>query len=254
VSDIQAKRLALALRRIKSVLRTNIVCHLRTLEQKICDAGPINQRIDPHVVTNALRLLKNDLFVEQSPSGGRWFRLRDAPQAEAVAKGERLEALLAQIHSHTFTLRIGQALETAVFRGLLRQSTLNFYGGFPDLDSHDDSTLYKNVPPPAIRNGRSIGNRLFDFIVSAHGVDAGIEVKNIREWVYPTSTVVKELVFKALTLDLNSCPDSEAHPLYDFSRAESSRSYRPPDVSPAPPRNCGRNRAERQAQGLTGIF
>ena len=40
-------------RRIISNLRTYTVANSRTLEQKIANAGPLGQRIDPHLITPA---------------------------------------------------------------------------------------------------------------------------------------------------------------------------------------------------------
>lgn len=47
----------LAKKRILSVLQKHGIATARTLEQKISDAGPYNQRINPHVLTPARNLL-----------------------------------------------------------------------------------------------------------------------------------------------------------------------------------------------------
>ncbi len=47
------ERLDIARRRLLNILRAHTIALGRTLEQKIADAGPYNQRIDPHVLTQA---------------------------------------------------------------------------------------------------------------------------------------------------------------------------------------------------------
>jgi hypothetical protein len=49
----QTTRLEIGKRRIANILRNHVAATLRTLEQKISDAGPTNQRVDPHLLTNA---------------------------------------------------------------------------------------------------------------------------------------------------------------------------------------------------------
>ena len=52
----RADRELLAAKRLRNVLRVHGVATDRTLEQKISDAGPFDQRIDPHVLTDVRRL------------------------------------------------------------------------------------------------------------------------------------------------------------------------------------------------------
>ena len=42
---------------------------------------------------------------------------------------------------------VGQTMEIAVFRALQTQTTLDFLGNYPDLNEHDDSTLYRKEEP-----------------------------------------------------------------------------------------------------------
>ena len=50
-------RLQLAQKRLLNILRSHDIAIDRTLEQKISDAGPANQRVDPHILTQAKALL-----------------------------------------------------------------------------------------------------------------------------------------------------------------------------------------------------
>lgn len=57
--DIREQRIALGKRRMANILRKHAVSTMRTLEQKISDAGPLNQRVDPHLLTEARDQLQN---------------------------------------------------------------------------------------------------------------------------------------------------------------------------------------------------
>jgi hypothetical protein len=75
-----------------------------------------------------------------------------------------------------FTMRIGQALEIAVYRTLLQQDFFHFFGGFRDLNDHDDSTTYAKIEPPSAISGNTLPNKeSLDFILDRKGVFAGIE-------------------------------------------------------------------------------
>ena len=63
------------------------------------------------------------------------------------------------VHDRTceyqFTSRLGQTLEIAVFKALRSQTAIPFFGGFRDLDEHDDSKLYKKIEPPETRGAEN---------------------------------------------------------------------------------------------------
>src|SRR5260370_32046035 len=89
------ERLALARRRILRVLRTNQVCSLRTLENKISDAGPYGMRIDPHLISDGLRQLERQLgqVIRIPRPTGHWFTLPSVPQSQIDARLAELEPI-----------------------------------------------------------------------------------------------------------------------------------------------------------------
>ncbi len=95
-------------------------------------------------------------------------------------------------------------MEIAVFRALKTQSTLAFFGSYPNLDQHDNATLYAKEEPPSTLSGRAIPNaKKFDFLISYPTAGfAGIEIKNVREWFYPDREEVRDLLFKCCHLDV----------------------------------------------------
>lgn len=199
-----AERLALGQKRIVSILRKHGVASMRILEQKIADAGPLPQRIDPHIITTARNALAaaGDLR-ERRHRSSRWYYLAATPADVVDRRFAELTALHDRTSAPDFTMRAGQALEIAIFRALGEQEFLPFLGGFLDLNAHDDSSLYSKEEPPRILNGRLIpGQMRLDFLgMHPHAGSVGIEAKNIREWIYPDRKEVQDLLLKCYTQD-----------------------------------------------------
>ena len=188
------ERFQLALTRITNVLRKHGIALSRTLEQKISDAGPYGQRIDPHVLTTARNHLNKEKRVVQLYKIAPWYHLTETPTDIITRRlSEQLSVFKAMQRGDTGS-RIGQALEIAIYRALLRQDKLEHFGSFLDLDEHDDSTLYSKEEPPASLSGRRIlGKQRLDFLVHHETAGwAGIESKNIREWLYPSRKEIEK--------------------------------------------------------------
>lgn len=174
---------------------------MRTLENKIADAGPNNQRIQPHILTvvkNAM--VKEGSLITSHYHDAEWLHLPNEPRERVDQRHDELRAIRRGFTDHAVTQRTGQALEIAVQRAILAGG-LNLYGGYRDLDIKDDATLYSKNDLRDL-NGRTLGNRSLDFIVGAGGHHLGIEIKNKRLWYYARNPEIRELLFKALTLDV----------------------------------------------------
>ncbi len=199
----ELQRLELARKRIRSVLGRHTIASHRTLEQKIADAGPFNQRINPHVLGNALHQLKTTgELLEHQEANGTWLYLSSAPPDLMQTRLADQLALWRLTQDARLTLRIGQTLEIAVYRAMLPQRSYNYLGAYLDLQNHDDKTLYSKEEPPSVLDGHSMGNRRFDFALSTSAAGwAGVEVKNKREWMYPGNKDIRELLAKAITVD-----------------------------------------------------
>ena len=194
------ERETLALRRMLRNLEALGVANMRTLEMKISDSGPTSQRVNPHVLTrvrNAQRDAGRLIVVSQV-----WYHRYNETQARVKQRLDLLKPIYAATNNASLKLRLGQTLEIAIWRAL-EQGPLDFVGGFPDLDDHEDSALYSKEEPPLRFSGKSMpGNKRFDFLAfhpSAGSI--GIEAKNIREWIYPNRNEVKELLYKAVVSD-----------------------------------------------------
>lgn len=196
------ERRDLAQKRVCSVLGRHGIACARTIENKISDAGPLNQRIDPHILTEVRNsLVKDGTLTESSHAGVPWYSLGNTEPGVVTARlAEQLPVYRAFTHG-SLTVRTGQALEIATFRAL-SASTRPFFGGFPDLANHDDGTLYtKHEPPQNLGNRWLPGDLRLDFLVSSGADYLGIECKNVREWLYPYREDVLPTLRKCLLLD-----------------------------------------------------
>lgn len=198
------ERIQIARRRLLNVLRTHTLALGRTLEQKIADAGPYNQRIDPHVLTQARNALEREGRLLRLPRANTpWFHLSTVAPAELTQRLAEQEPIHSATQDQRFTRRMGQTLEIAVYRALRDQAVLEYFGHFLDLEAHDDSQPYQKEEPPARVSQRAIpGGKRFDFLLWHRTAGwTGVEVKNVREWLYPDRTEVKDMLAKACALD-----------------------------------------------------
>lgn len=200
VNEKVEARIALARKRVASVLTRHGVAHLRTLEQKISDAGPTNQRIEPVLLTRAMTRMRDDgELLSLKDSDTKWFHL---PGMQAAFIAERLatqRAVYLQVHNQEFAKHLGAALEVMVYRALLDYK-LPTWGGFQKLDV-PPGEHYKKIEPQTTYNERTCKSPV-DFLALVAGEMLAIEVKNMREWVHPASAEVKKFLLKAVDLDM----------------------------------------------------
>lgn len=200
------QRKELARTRLTNVLNRHGIALSRTLEQKISDAGPYNQRIDPHVLTDVRRSMQQEGLIQAQPGidNSVWYHLSDTDPHKVAERYKAQAPDYKDFINHDLRLRIGQALEIAIYRSLLDHFGQRFFGRFRDLNMKSDNKLYSKEEPPSYVGGNSIENGgPLDFLVQDdNGLWAGIEAKNIREWLYPQQTDIMEIISKCLELDV----------------------------------------------------
>src|SRR5688572_17924075 len=105
----QLSRLDLAEKRIRSILTAHGVANHRTLEQKIADAGPTNQRINPHVLATAYAILGHHGELTTLKRGNSvWLSLRNTrPDIVRARLAEQLPIWL-RLQERPLTTRVGQ--------------------------------------------------------------------------------------------------------------------------------------------------
>jgi hypothetical protein len=207
VADRQSQRNereALAAKRLLVNLRTHVIATSRTLEQKISDAGPYNQRIDPHVLTPARnRLVGEGRILTHEAVGTTWFYLPGIGQEVLHPRFYAQAEIYEAINAGSLPKRIGQALEIATFKALAAGSLDEFMGRYTDLEAHDDSTLYRKEEPPQHIGKRTIpGAKRLDFLIRHPSAGyLGVECKNTRPWLYPHDSELKDTLHKCLALN-----------------------------------------------------
>ena len=197
----------LACKRLENILTQHGIANARTLEQKISDAGPRNQRIDPHILTPARKaLVQEGRIIERIERIGQndvaWFYLANTPMPAVEKRLEEQLPIFRDLQHGNLGSRVGQCLEIAIYRALLGQKALEYLGSFRDLGKHDDSRLYSKEEHPEWISGKSLGDQKLDFLIHHKEAGwAGIEAKNVREWLYPDRREIRDLLGKAVELD-----------------------------------------------------
>lgn len=201
---LRADREALAEKRLIVNLRTHGIATARTLEQKISDGGPFNQRIDPHILTPVRnRLVAEGKLKTYEFEGVHWFFLPDITQTDLDARFQVQLHVYRALNGGNLPMRLGQTLEIATYRALLAGPLEEFQGRFLDLETHDDSSLYKKDEPPQHIGRRSLpGKQNLDFTIRHPTARTlGVECKNVRPWLYPHDGDILEPLRKCLALD-----------------------------------------------------
>lgn len=198
----EGEREQIARKRIVSILTAQTVANLRTLEHKIADAGPNPQRVQPHIITRAKQaMVKEGRLTVINRANAQWLHLADTDPLTVNARFETLRPIWESFTAAPVSRRTGQALEIAIWRALQTTPTITTFGGFHDVDAHDDATLFAKQEIQ-ILNGKTLGAESLDFIALIGGHFVGIEAKNIRPWLYPHDEEIRAAVRKALTLDV----------------------------------------------------
>jgi|SRR5690242_11518038 len=120
-------RIDLAKRRINNILRKHTIATLRTLEQKISDAGPSNQRVDPHILTQSIHQLEKERrLTHQRLSNVPWFHLTNTDPETINSRLQILEPIHTATVGSAFVKRLGQSLEIAIYKALANQKAMPF--------------------------------------------------------------------------------------------------------------------------------
>lgn len=174
----------LAKRRILSVLNLRIAANIRQLEVKISESGPKNLRPEPHIVSDALRELLDAGIIRTIRPPGEERReetkFYTPKQYYPTRAKERITELLVPYRLHrTFTDKneyCGDVLEAIVRKSFDAADGYRFLGKLPKREPLDAAY--------------AIGNQKI-----------GVEAKNIREWIYPTTGKVWVMIQKCLKID-----------------------------------------------------
>ena len=198
--DIAAWR-ALGERRILNILRTRRLASKPQLEAKIAEAGPPAIRVDPHHLTAAIRhLISTDRLLQplsvpqQRSQRNRTrlyapvdFNLDHPPDAERFARIER-----AQLAYRDATQEDrGKAFESIVHNSIVRSDAFSWFNA-PGHRPPSGLTI-SDIPVTGS------GNLDHWLVHHGSGIPVAVEDKNLRDWLYPDRSEIRDLLGKAAT-------------------------------------------------------
>lgn len=183
-------------KRVHNILNKHRVCSRTQLETKISEAGPSHMRPEPIFITQALNELtfKSELFTIEDETGELphfyvppTFDSNDPRDKERL---EKIKTLYKKYKSIAGNLDYcGSILEEVVYKSAMGCSNFVILGA--------------PGSPPRYVNGHDfsvIGWPEFVFTYSStesKPINAIVECKNIRNWLYPESHEIWELFLKA---------------------------------------------------------
>lgn len=178
------KWVALAERRIISVLQSRIAANIRQLEVKISESGPGNIRPEPHILSDALRSLSDRGQIRTSKPKG--VERREETRFYSLAKNDpelvrgRIKELLVPYRTHRM-LADTEEYCSRVLEDIVRLC----------FDASSGYTYLGRLPKSSPLDG----------VYELKAQKIGVEVKNVREWIYPTSGEVWIMVRKCLQIN-----------------------------------------------------
>ena len=167
-------RIEIAMARLPNVLDREVVSCQKTLEQKISDQGPSNQRVDPHLLGLAIHELSTErkfLAIHTHPATGpiQWFsHSTQLPTREVMEKLNVIAPLYASVAFGQFPNLVGDALEIIVAQSLAQLNAENprhdYLGSF-DLGGpkNKQGRFSKTEPPNTISGRKSL--KIPDFFI-----------------------------------------------------------------------------------------
>lgn len=184
---------ALARNRILRILKARQVASIRQLESKISESGPFPMRAEPHHLKSALdKLIADGDVIEIAKADKTRLFARSSFDTSKDSDSQRLEFILKEYNKYLNVLTSptgGLPLETVV------QASIESVG--PSLHWFGSAG---RIPTGDIFDGRSFtGQGKLDHLILESGTDlVGVEDKNIREWIYPRSPLIRTLLKKCV--------------------------------------------------------
>ncbi len=166
------------------MLQTRIAANIRQLEAKISESGPAHLRPEPHLLTDAMDNLRIS------------HRIRVIKPAGEERRAETRFYTLAKYHPQPAKNRVHELLVP-----------YRIYRSLADMESHCSRVLEDIVRQSFTAAGgyKYLGKgektSPLDGVYGLGSESIGVEVKNVREWIYPTSGEVWIMVKKCLQIN-----------------------------------------------------
>src|SRR5450759_445853 len=220
------------LRAIPELLEVEHAVVWSEVEAKLADEewGPAGHRIEPHHLSTARRALLDDgTITEQTAAtkGGRpgsVFVLTSASRRTRATEAAAARKRLLQTRYLSWASgtkqapgTIGPAGERAAHASLLAVAPEAGYRVLNPATGHLTRLFGEDIPGGPLDNGATLAFLDADGLPKG-GVIVPIEVKNIREWMYPNRPELYQLLYKAAMLQ-QARPDQAFAPVLVCRRA-----------------------------------
>jgi hypothetical protein len=181
---------------IISILSKYGVCTTKQLEAKISEAGPNTQRVKPIHLTQALKNLidmSNVITLPGRSDVGKLYALSNF-NVHIPAHKIRYEKVVRLNHEFINLTKsrelCGNVLEEIIHKAILESRTMLCPGSpkFPIIEINGFHII----------DGNSLDFILYDKKLTLR---IGVEVKNIREWIYPSAEEVWRLIAKCVSIE-----------------------------------------------------
>lgn len=195
-------------KRILNILKTYRVSFQKHLEIKISEAGPFNQRVEPVLLSTALRELKESNAIQVLKADGiqmdfigvaDYGRRGDPPRFKKIQRLYKEFERYAQLEHYC-----GLYLEKILFDTLLQLTDVyHIFGRGPREDGNGKLTKPAGSELMFYGGKEVYGNAGFDLFIVHRETDipVGIEAKNIRNWLYPDTQEVWRMLARACSLE-----------------------------------------------------
>lgn len=201
------KWVAIAKKRIASILKTYRISYSKHLEIKISEAGPSHMRPEPFILNKALKQLEKDKAIQVLHSNPKIYGPMDFGRPGDT---QRLKAFIDWWDFYQKQSQIeencGLVLEYLVSKTVEQDSNFLILGAGP---RYNDQGILHKLPGSEMltfgnkqiyqgQTGAGLDLLMFD---QEHSIPIGVECKNIREWIYPASPEVWRLIARACSID-----------------------------------------------------
>lgn len=191
-------------KRILNILRKYRITYTRHIEIKISEAGPFNQRVQPVLLSESIKELRaseeigvisqNGILFFTAPDFG--LKLDDEDRKKRFIRWHTVFNAVSRKNE-----LCGLQLEHLIYQAVLSlKDVFTIIGTGPMYDTDKNQLVKPAGAEVLFYNGEETygdgGLDLF-LIHKSTGIPIGIEAKNLREWLYPSSVEIWRMIARA---------------------------------------------------------
>lgn len=195
-------------KRILNILNTYRVSFQKHLEIKISEAGPYNQRVEPVLLTTALRELKNEDKVQILQAEGIAMEFVGSPdygRRGDHSRFQRIQRLYKEYDKQTkIESHCGLYLEKILYDTVYELRDIYHILGRGPIVGPTGKLIKPSGSEMLYFDGNDVyGDAGFDlFLIHKEtNIPIGIEAKNIRNWIYPDTQEAWRMIARGCSLE-----------------------------------------------------